>query len=142
MEHAGPSYRVRLRGRYVKGLGRSGFFLNMEIYKKIFRERLGTEPYPGTLNIEAEDLEGYEGLRKICPEHEAIGDITLEGKTYGGLYLWRALIGDTRVLLIRPYRSSHNPKILEVVSSEKLVEKHGIREGDRITIDIECYEKP
>ncbi len=141
MERAGPPYWVRLRGRYVKGLGRSGLFLSMEIYKRIFRERLRSDPYPGTLNIEIEHLGGYEELRKICPEHEAIDNIAFEGKTYGGLYLWRARLGDSEVLLIRPYRSAHDPKILEAISREKLVDRYGIKEGDRVTIDIECYEK-
>ncbi len=141
MGSAGAPYLVRLRGRYVKGLGRSGYFLGMKIYREIFRERLGRDPYPGTLNIEIEGFKGYEDLRKICPEHEAIGDIEFEGKTYGGLYIWRAAFKDSEVLLIRPYRSAHDPKILEVVSGERLVEKHSIKEGDIVTIDIKCYEK-
>lgn len=141
MESAGAPYSVRLRGRYVKGLRRSGIFLSIDIYKEIFRERLGEEPYTGTLNIEIEGLEGYEELRKICPPQEEIGDMVIDGKTYGGLYIWKAYIEGDKVLLIRPYRSTHKPTILEIVSREKLAEKLKIDEGTAITINVECSPK-
>ncbi len=141
MENAGAPYSIRLKGRYVKGLGRSGIFLSMDIYKEIFRRRLGEDPYPGTLNIEMEGLEGYEELKKICPPQEKIEDIVIGGKTYGGLYIWKAYMEGSEVLLIRPYRSTHKPTVLEIVSREKLVEKLKIDEGTAITISVECSPK-
>jgi riboflavin kinase len=141
MENAGAPYSIRLRGRYVKGLGRSGIFLSTDIYKEILRRRLGEDPYPGTLNIEMEGLEGYEELKKICPPQEKIEDTVIGGKAYGGLYIWKAYMEGNEVLVIRPYRSTHKPTVLEIVSRKKLIEKLKIDEGTAITISVECSPK-
>ncbi len=137
MGGAGAPYRVRLLGRYVKGLGRAGAFLSMEVYREILSRRLGSDPYPGTLNIEVEGLGGYRELRRICPP-EDVGDIEVGGRIFGGLHIWRGSIGGERVLVIRPYRSAHPENVLEVVSREKLAERLKIEEGQAIAVDIEC----
>ncbi|MDT7887434.1 MAG: DUF120 domain-containing protein [Desulfurococcales archaeon] len=141
MENAGTLYRLRLIGRYIKGLGRSGVFLGMDHYRKIFREKLSREPYPGTLNIEAEGIEGYEDLRILCPPHEEIEDIEIGGKKYGGLYIWRAKLRSEDILLIRPYRSAHDKRVLEIVAVEKLSDKLGLKEGELIPIEVECSKQ-
>lgn len=141
MGNAGAPYRLRLVGRYIKGLGRSGVFLSMDYYREIFRERLGRDPYPGTLNIEVEGIEGYEDLRTLCPPNDEIGDIEIGGRTYGGLYIWRAKLRSEDILLIRPYRSTHDKKVLEIVAIEKLSEKLGLKEGELIPIEVECAKQ-
>jgi riboflavin kinase len=40
-----------LRGRVVSGLGEGQHYISRQGYLKQFREKLGFEPFPGTLNI-------------------------------------------------------------------------------------------
>ena len=50
MEAAYPP-SVTLEGTVFKGLGEGAYYIGKEHYRKQFVEKLGFEPYPGTLNL-------------------------------------------------------------------------------------------
>lgn len=129
--------RIRVEGVYTKGLGRASQFLSTDIYREIFRERLGQDPFPGTLNVELKGLD-YTALARVCSDHEVIGDLEVGGRIYGGLHIWRGEVGGRRVLVVRPFRSRHPPQVVELVSHERLEAALGISPGDPLALEIEC----
>ena len=42
---------VTLEGTVFTGLGEGAYYISKEAYRKQFTEKLGFEPYPGTLNL-------------------------------------------------------------------------------------------
>lgn len=46
---------ITLEGRVVSGMGEGAYYMSLEGYRKQFREKLGYEPFPGTLNIKLSD---------------------------------------------------------------------------------------
>lgn len=121
----------------MKGLDRARYFMNLEPYKRIFREFLGEDPYEGTFNIEVKDL-SYRDLLNKCKPIE-IRDFMYDGKIYGGLYIWLAEIKALGgVVLIRPFRSAHKDNVLEIVSNVKISERLKVKYDDEISVYVKC----
>ncbi|MEM2577176.1 MAG: DUF120 domain-containing protein, partial [Candidatus Bathyarchaeia archaeon] len=52
---------IKLEGKVFSGLGEGAYYISQPEYKKQFIEKLGFNPYPGTLNVKIEEC--Y--LRKV-----------------------------------------------------------------------------
>ena len=60
----GSGEKITLRGTVFSGGGLGSFFVNLPWAKKQFKEKLGFNPYPGTLNLRLPSRTGTENLRK------------------------------------------------------------------------------
>ncbi len=63
-----PVFRVEkmtVRGRIIGGEGRGIFFVNLPWARRQFREKLGFDPYPGTLNLRLSFGTNVEKLRDV-----------------------------------------------------------------------------
>ncbi|KAA2282766.1 DUF120 domain-containing protein [Candidatus Nitrosocosmicus agrestis] len=47
--------QISFKGKIVTGMGEGAYYMSLEGYKKQFRDKLGYEPFPGTLNVKIED---------------------------------------------------------------------------------------
>ena len=54
----------------------------------------------------------------------------------GGVYVWCAWLGKTKVLLIRPLKSKHESNVLELVACTRL---EGYDE-EHIVVEVECED--
>jgi len=67
-----------------------------------------------------------------------------DGRILGAVLVWRAVIeglkGVGEVVVIRPLKSSHNPRVLEIVACKKLRPLLG--GGDDITVRVVCSSEP
>ncbi|GEM_PF-346564 len=129
-----------IAGKKTKGLGVGGRYISHPYYSEKFRELLGCQPYPGTLNIETDT--DWRQLAAACIPH-VIPEASWQGRGLGAVYAWEATIetseGPKRAVVIRPLLSRHPPNILEIVACEKLADKI---EGDRVTARIRCRKNP
>jgi len=106
-----------------------------------FRERLGYEPFPGTLNV---DL-GERSIR-LRARMDALDPIEIDGwtgdeRTYGPAFCWPATVetpdGDSRTgHVIAPERTHHDADQLEVIAPEKLRETLGIDDDDELEVHV------
>lgn len=118
---------VVLRGRVVSGFGEGAKYV--ELYKGRFREYLGIDPYPGTLNVELIERAPQLPLNKaivIPPPHPGFVEV----------YAYRALLGGLEVYVVKPAKTRHPPSIVEVVSSYYLREKLKLRDGSLVEIYV------
>jgi riboflavin kinase len=60
---------VTLRGRVTGGMGEGRHYISLSGYMRQFRERLGYEPFPGTLNVslDADSVRRRAGLGSLTP---------------------------------------------------------------------------
>ena len=132
---------IRLKGRVCDGLGEGSAFVKLEGYRVQFVERLGYEPYPGTLNMElTEDGQGSIG------EMEDIDPLVIEGWSddeteYGPVHCYPAVLrsdgNSETVHVVRPVRTRHDDDTLEIVSPDKLRTQVDIDTGDLVTVFLD-----
>ncbi len=136
MKHALEGKKMTIKGEIVLGLGEGGYYISLEGYKKQFREKLGFEPFPGTLNLKLnkEQEEKRLMLREMEP-------IIIEGwktpdRSFGDLFAYKCKIDNIEGAIVIPVRTHHGTEVLELVSSVNIKKKLGKKDGDLIVVEI------
>ncbi len=128
-------------GIVSSGMGEGEYYMRMEDYKSQFQEKLGFEPYPGTLNLKLkgngdlkarQELGSYPGLR--------INGFSAHGRTFGTVKCFRADIEGIEGAVVMPSRTHHDPDTLEVIAESKIRDMLKITDGDRICVKIRIGE--
>ncbi|MDR9380427.1 MAG: DUF120 domain-containing protein [Natronomonas sp.] len=133
---------VTLRGVVTSGMGEGSHYISLPGYMRQFRDRLGYEPFPGTLNVELSD----ESVRTRA-RMDALDPIRIDGwadddRTYGPAFCWPATIqtaDGTRyddAHVIAPERTHHGSDQLEVIAPDKLREALSTDDGDTLQIYV------
>jgi riboflavin kinase len=120
-------------GLVFSGLGEGAYYVSQPGYKKQFLEKLGFEPYPGTLNLRVRK-EDQEDVRLL----EASPFILIEGFTNGNRSFGPAkcLHGkiDDKIngALIIPVRTHYSGDVVEVISPDFLRKLLHLKDGDTV----------
>ncbi|XVH30300.1 DUF120 domain-containing protein [Haloferacaceae archaeon DSL9] len=136
---------VTLTGAVTGGMGEGRHYISLSGYMKQFRERLGYEPFPGTLNIELDDesVRARAGL-------SSLGAVPIDGweddeRTFGAATCYAAHIEADGgryepVHIIVPDRTHHDERNLEVIAPAKLRGELDLDDGDTIEVVVEEAE--
>ncbi len=133
---------VTLHGTVTSGMGEGRHYISLSGYMEQFRDRLGYEPFPGTLNVDLSD----ESVRKRA-RMDSIDPVEIDGwetddRTYGPAYCWPATVetpvGDRYegTHVIAPERTHHGDDQLELIAPEKLRETLELEDGDELSIYV------
>lgn len=127
--------QVRVHGRVDRGLGEGFYYMSQDGYKRQFQEKLGFDPFPGTLNLRLEgpEVAKLEILRNA--EGIPIEGFTSGNRTFGGASCLPASMGDLDCAVILPHRS-HYDDVLEVISRHKLRSALGLRDDELVEVLI------
>jgi len=124
--------KPHFKGRIVTGLGEGQYYISLDGYKKQFVEKLGFEPYPGTLNLH---------LKEPFAHHEAsaikIDGFKDESRTFGGCKCYVVRIEGVKCAIIRPDRSSYPLNLVEIIAPVNLRKTLGLKDGDEIEVILE-----
>ncbi len=137
LEPAMPPYLV-MRGVVFTGLGEGAYYVTREGYRKQFVEKLGFDPYPGTLNLRLVDEESLRARRELdyYPGIEIEG-FTAEGRTFGSGKCFRAVVNDEiEAALVIAHRTHYGPSVIELISPVCLREKLGLKDGDLVKVKV------
>lgn len=130
-----------IQGEVTDGLGKGKEFIQLDGYARQFRERLGYEPYAGTLNVDVvNELPAHSYLQALTGI--GIDSWSSDNKTYGAATCYPARIetetGDayepTHLLL--PERTDHDESKLELIGPVKFRDILGLNDSDSITIHV------
>ena len=129
---------VTLEGTVFTGLGEGAYYISKEIYKKQFIEKLGFDPYPGTLNLKLTtdyDLKTRTEL-ETYPAIEIQG-FKNENRTFGLVKCYPATI-DNKVkgALISAMRSHYDVSVLEVIASVYLRKHLNLKDGHKVKVEV------
>jgi riboflavin kinase, archaea type len=126
---------VRFTGTVVSGLGEGRYYLSQPGYVLQFVERLGYEPFPGTLNVRVgpEELPRLETVRRW--KGIRIDGFKATGRTFGGASCTVARLGGRSCHAIVPDRTSHQD-VIEFIAPEFLRGALGLKDDRPIDVEI------
>ena len=133
---------VSLRGTVTSGMGEGRHYISLSGYQTQFAERLGYEPFPGTLNVDLTEESARTRAGMDALEPVDIDGWADEERTYGPAYCWPATIetpdGDhyTETHVIAPERTHHGADQLELIAPEQLRETLELEDGDELEIHV------
>ncbi len=129
---------VTLEGTVFTGLGEGAYYIGKEHYRKQFLEKLGFEPYPGTLNLK---LSGdYDA--KARAELESYPAVEIEGfknedRTFGLVKCYPALIGNkVKGALVTALRSHYDVSVLEIIAPVCLRKHLNLKDGNKVKVEV------
>jgi riboflavin kinase len=135
----GPKREIVIYGTVFSGLGEGRYYVSQPGYRKQFREKLGFNPYPGTLNLRL----GREHLseRQIL---ESFSSILIYGyddgyRRFGAARCYKARINDKiEGAIVTAFRTQYGPDVLEIIAPLNLRRKLKLRDGDLVKIRVQA----
>jgi riboflavin kinase len=133
--------QVTLSGTVTSGMGEGRHYITLPGYMRQFREKLGYEPFAGTLNV---DLDGASVRTRS--RLNALDPVTIDGwedddRTYGPAYCYPAVVSASEPYepahVIAPERTHHGDDHLELIAPDRLRDTLGLADGDEVTVDVE-----
>jgi len=130
-----------LRGQVVPGLGEGAIYMSIPIYVEAFKEILGFEPYPGTLNVRLveEDIPLRQTLRDKKIGFR-INPYKANREEYGGVTVYKAIIMGNGVSIsggaLDIDKTKHGDEILELIAPVRLRDELHLKDGDTVEVTI------
>ena len=128
---------VTLEGVVFTGLGEGAYYVTRDGYRRQFIEKLGFDPYPGTLNLKLTT----EYDMKTRSELETYPSIEIEGftdetRTFGSVKCYPAIINNkVKGAVIFAMRSHYNASALEVIAPNFLRSQLKLKDGNKVKVE-------
>jgi len=129
---------VTLEGIVFTGLGEGAYYIMKELYRKQFIEKLGFDPYPGTLNLKL--TTDYD--IKTRSELEAYPAIEIEGfrnenRTFGRVKCYPVIVeNNVKGALILALRSHYDASVIEVIAPVFLRKRLKLKDGHKVKVEV------
>ena len=136
----GSARPLRLAGDVTEGVGEASEFVSLPGYVEQFRDRLGYEPFHGTLNVVVDDESEADSHRLAARDGVRIDGWEADGRTYGGVTCYPARVetADGREYdpahVLVPDRTHHDASELEVLAPDRLRDELDLGDGDGVTV--------
>ena len=132
---------MTLTGKIVSGVKQGAFFTQLDWFQSQCRDKLGFEPYPGTLNLEIsiDDVPIIETL-----EQEAIIDFIPPDSEFCSGKAFPVVVEGIRAAVVIPAEEVrvHGKNIIEVISDQRLKDVLKVDEGDFVILSIGARDTP
>lgn len=129
---------VTLEGVLFTGLGEGAYYVSKEGYRKQFIEKLGFDPYPGTLNIKLttdydiktrSELEGYPAV-----EMEGFQN---ESRSFGSVKCYPAIINNkVKGAILTAMRTHYDASVIEIVAPVFLRGQLKLKDGQKVKVEV------
>jgi riboflavin kinase len=129
---------VTLEGILFSGLGEGAYYVTKQGYRKQFLEKLGFDPYPGTLNLKLTT----EYDVKTMSELETYPAIEIQGfkdesRTFGSVKCYPAIINNKeKGAVVYALRSHYNTSVLEIIAPVFLRGRLKLKDGNKVKVEI------
>jgi riboflavin kinase len=147
------------KGKIVTGMGEGSYYMSLKGYRKQFKDKLGYEPFPGTLNVKLDDKIYMDTKREIINYPSIyIDGFKDENRTFGWVKCYPAILfpeamKNKKDLKKNPYntdskkveinssillleRTHHDNSLIEVISPVCIKDTANLKNGDTVTIKL------
>ncbi|MDW0148779.1 MAG: CTP-dependent riboflavin kinase [Nitrososphaeraceae archaeon] len=131
---------IDFEGHIITGMGEGAYYMSLDGYKKQFKEKLGYEPYPGTLNIKLNSMLFVEAKKEMLK----YPSINIEGfsdqsRTFGWVKCYPASINDSKninssILILE--RTHYDDSIIELIAPFSIKEQFSLKNGDYVKLKV------
>ena len=135
---------ILVKGVVFSDLGRAGAFLGLGWVRDAIKERVGFDPYPGTLNVRARgaDLTRWEQVRRHggkivlpSPDPAFCNAFLFTGSLEG----WESQSGSReRIAVVVPEVKEYPADKLEIIAAVSLKQTRSVHDGDELTVVFEA----
>jgi riboflavin kinase len=128
---------VLLEGTLFSGIGEGAWYVTRTGYRTQFKDKLGFDPFPGTLNLRVK--RGYDDERKLL---ETFPAVHIEGfrngeRSFGSVVCYRAKINETEDgALISAVRTHYSTDVIELIAPGNLRERLRLKDGDMVRVRV------
>jgi len=129
---------VTLEGILFTGLGEGAYYISKDGYRKQFIEKMGFDPYPGTLNLKLAteydiktrtELEGYPAIE--------LQGFQNESRSYGPVKCYPAILNNkVKGAVVFAMRTHYDASVIEVVAPTFLRGSLKLRDGNKVKVEI------
>ena len=124
---------ITLKGKVFSGVGEGRTFTSLGWARRQFREKVGFEPYPGTLNITlSEDGEKARLLKSFTGMEIEPPKGFLRGRCFRAL-----IMGNVKGAIVIPDSSRYPYNALEIIAPTNLRERLQLNDGDEVDLEIQ-----
>ena len=137
MEAAYPP-SITLEGTVFTGLGEGAYYIAKEQYRRQFLEKLGFDPFPGTLNLKLtteydtkarNELEAYPAVE--------VEGFTSEDRTFGPVKCYPLIIENKeKGALLTALRSHYDASVLEIIAPVSLRKRLKLKDGHKVKVEV------
>jgi riboflavin kinase len=135
---------ITLEGHLFTGIGEGAYYVTNEGYRKQFIEKLGFDPYPGTLNIKLSseyDVKARLELESYPPKE--IAGFQNEQRTFGPVRCYPATINNVvEGAVVFAVRSHYNASVLELIAPNFLRNKLKLKDGHKVKVEVHITPQP
>jgi riboflavin kinase len=129
---------VTLEGVVFTGLGEGAYYVTRDHYRRQFIEKLGFDPYPGTLNLKLSSDYDIKTRREL----DAYPAIEIEGfkteeRTFGPVKCYPAVI-ENRVkgALVTALRTHYDSSVIELIAPICLRKHLALKDGHKVKVEV------
>ncbi len=129
--------KLIISGEVCSGMGEGSYYVSLEQYRRQFSEKLGFEPYPGTLNLKLltpEDVKARKMLSELAGIE--IHGFVHNGRSFGSVKCFPAEVSGKKCAVVIPVRTHHTITTLELIAPEKLRSTLRLRDGDVVNVRV------
>jgi riboflavin kinase len=129
---------ITLEGTVFTGLGEGAYYISLEPYRKQFMEKLGFDPYPGTLNLKL--TTDYD--IKARSELEAYPAVGVEGfksenRSFGQVKCYPVIVENkVKGALISALRGHYDASVIEVIAPVFLRKHLKLKDGHKVKVEV------
>lgn len=121
-----------LSGEVFSGFGEGGFYIMQKEYKKQFKEKLGINPFHGTLNLKVDALSAKRFL--LDKKTIVIEGFNKNNRTFGALRAYPVKVKSIYCAIIIPERTHYSGDTIELISKADLRKNLKLKDGNKIKI--------
>ena len=127
---------VTIRGKVFSGMGEGRYYVSLEGYRRQFVEKLGFDPYPGTLNLKIPKEQLYFRRRLDEEEGILIEGFSTPDRTFGEVKAFKCRVGGIDGAIVMPKRTHYPEDVLEVIAPVKLRDALKLKDGDYVEVEV------
>ncbi len=129
---------VVLEGVLFSGLGEGAYYIAKNGYRQQFKEKLGFDPYPGTLNLKLTTDYDINTLAEL----DKYPAVMLEGfknetRSFGSVKCYSAIVNNkVKGAVMFAYRTHYDASVLEIVAPVFLRGNLKLKDGNKVKVEI------